>query len=155
MRGADVEQSGLFSYVSVEDRVPKDHPLRGVRALLNEALETMHRDFERVYAEGGRASIPPERLVRALTLQILYSIRSERLLCEQLDYNLLFRWFVGLSVDEPVCVSPVYHSTSAIRLACRRSSGSRTPIASTRSSSCRASSLRPLAASAHAYASRV
>ena len=82
--------------------MPANHPLRGVRALLDEALESMHRDFERVYAEGGRASIPPERLVRALTLQILYSIRSERLLCEQLDYNLLFRWFVGLSVDEPV-----------------------------------------------------
>jgi transposase len=102
MRGADVQQSGLFSYVSVEERVPANHPLRAVRALLNEALESMHRDLERVYAEGGRASIPPERLVRALTLQILYSIRSERLLCEQLDYNLLFRWFVGLSVDEPV-----------------------------------------------------
>jgi transposase len=102
MRGTDVQQSGLFSYVSLEARVPADHPLRAVRALLNEALESMHRDFERVYAEGGRASIPPERLVRALTLQILYSIRSERLLCEQLDYNLLFRWFVGLSVDEPI-----------------------------------------------------
>ena len=102
VRGADVQQSGLFSYVSLEERVPVDHPLRAVRALLNEALESMHRDFERVYAEGGRASIPPERLVRALTLQILYSIRSERLLCEQLDYNLLFRWFVGLSVDEPI-----------------------------------------------------
>jgi len=102
MRGADVQQSGLFSYVSLEERVPADHPLRGVRVLLNEALESMHRDFERVYAEGGRASIPPERLVRALILQVLYSIRSERLLCEQLDYNLLFRWFVGLSVDEPV-----------------------------------------------------
>jgi transposase len=102
VRGADVQQSGLFSYVSLEERVPANHPLRGVRALLNEALETMHRDFERVYAEGGRASIPPERLVRALILQVLYSIRSERLLCEQLDYNLLFRWFVGLSVDEPI-----------------------------------------------------
>ena len=102
MRGTDVQQSGLFSYVSVESRVPAEHPLRAVRVLLNEALESMHRDLERVYAEGGRASIPPERLVRALTLQILYSIRSERLLCEQLDYNLLFRWFVGLSVDEPV-----------------------------------------------------
>lgn len=88
MRGTDVQQGGLFSYVSVEERVPANHPLRAVRTLLNEALESMHRDFERVYAEGGRASIPPERLVRALTLQILYSIRSERLLCEQLDYNL-------------------------------------------------------------------
>ena len=102
MRGTDVQQSGLFSYVSLEERVPADHPLRAVRALLDEALSSMSRDFERVYAEGGRASIPPERLVRALTLQILYSIRSERLLCEQLDYNLLFRWFVGLSIDEAV-----------------------------------------------------
>lgn len=108
MRGADVQQSGLFSYVSVEERVPANHPLRGVRALLDEALQSMHRDFERVYAEGGRASIPPERLVRALTLQILYSIRSERLLCEQLDYNLLFRWFVGLGVDDPVWDATVF-----------------------------------------------
>ena len=102
MRGTDVQQGGLFSYVSLEERIPAEHPLRGVRALLDEALASMSRDFERVYADGGRASIPPERLVRALTLQILYSIRSERLLCEQLEYNLLFRWFVGLSVDEPV-----------------------------------------------------
>ena len=102
MRGTDVQQSGLFSYVSLEDRIPTDHPLRGVRQLLDEALASMSRDFQRVYADGGRASIPPERLVRALTLQILYSIRSERLLCEQLEYNLLFRWFVGLSIDEAV-----------------------------------------------------
>ncbi len=102
MRGTDVQQNGLFSYVSLEERIPAEHPLRGVRALLDEALASMSRDFARVYAEGGRASIPPERLVRALTLQILYSIRSERLLCEQLEYNLLFRWFVGLSIDEPV-----------------------------------------------------
>ena len=101
MRGADVQQSGLFSYVSGGAGAGEPSVAR-VRALLDEALQSMHRDFERVYAEGGRASIPPERLVRALTLQILYSIRSERLLCEQLDYNLLFRWFVGLSVDEPV-----------------------------------------------------
>jgi transposase len=102
MRGTDLQQGGLFSYVSLEDRVPADHPLRAVRGLLDDALSSMSRDFDRVYAEGGRASIPPERLVRALTLQILYSIRSERLLCEQLDYNLLFRWFVGLSVDEGI-----------------------------------------------------
>jgi transposase len=102
MRGTDVEQEGMFSYVSLESRVPQKHPLRQVRALLDEALEGMHRDFERVYASGGRSSIAPERLVRALVLQVLYSIRSERLLVEQLDYNLLFRWFVGLSVDEPV-----------------------------------------------------
>lgn len=102
MRGADVEQSGMFSYVSLESRVPPTHPLRQIRALLDEALRSMHRDFERVYADSGRSSIAPERLVRALVLQVLYSIRSERLLVEQLDYNLLFRWFVGLSIDEPI-----------------------------------------------------
>jgi transposase len=102
MRGTDVQQSGLFSYVSLESRVPAGHPLRGIKVLLDEALAGMSRDFERVYASEGRPSIPPERLVRASTLQVLYSIRSERLLCEQLDYNLLFRWFVGLSIDEPI-----------------------------------------------------
>ena len=102
MRGTDVQQNGMFSYVSLESRVPDSHPLRGIKVLLDEALTGMSRDFERVYASEGRPSIPPERLVRASTLQILYSIRSERLLCEQLDYNLLFRWFVGLSIDEPV-----------------------------------------------------
>jgi len=102
MRGADVDQGGLFSYVSMEQRVPPTHPLRRVRALLDEALDSMSRDFDRVYAEGGRESVAPERLVRALVLQVLYSIRSERLLCEQLDYNLLFRWFVGLSVDDRI-----------------------------------------------------
>jgi len=102
MRGDDVQQSGMFSYVSLESRVPPTHPLRGIKALLDEALTGMGRDFDRVYATEGRPSIPPERLVRASTLQILYSIRSERLLCEQLDYNLLFRWFVGLSIDEPI-----------------------------------------------------
>ena len=102
MRGSDVQQGGTFSYVSLESRVPPSHPLRGIKALLDEALGAMSRDFDRVYAGTGRPSIPPERLVRASTLQVLYSIRSERLLCEQLDYNLLFRWFVGLSIDEPV-----------------------------------------------------
>ena len=102
MRGTDLQQSGLFSYVSLESRVPRDHPLRGIKGLLDEALSGMSRDFDRVYAAEGRPSIPPERLVRASTLQILYSIRSERLLCEQLDYNLLFRWFVGLTIDEPI-----------------------------------------------------
>ena len=102
MRGDDVQQGGMFSYVSLEARVPDNHPLRGIKALLDEALAAMSRDFDRVYAAEGRPSIPPERLVRASTLQILYSIRSERLLCEQLDYNLLFRWFVGLSIDEPI-----------------------------------------------------
>jgi transposase len=102
MRGTDVQQGGMFSYVSLESRVPASHPLRGIKELLDEALKGLSRDFERVYAAEGRPSIPPERLVRASTLQILYSIRSERLLCEQLDYNLLFRWFVGLSIEEPI-----------------------------------------------------
>lgn len=102
MRGDDVQQGGMFSYVSLEARVPSSHPLRGIKTLLDEALAGMSRDFDKVYATEGRPSIPPERLVRASTLQILYSIRSERLLCEQLDYNLLFRWFVGLSIDEPI-----------------------------------------------------
>lgn len=102
MRGDDVQQGGMFSYVSLEARVPSAHPLRGMKALLDEALSGMSRDFDRVYASEGRPSIPPERLIRASTLQVLYSIRSERLLCEQLDYNLLFRWFVGLSIDEPI-----------------------------------------------------
>jgi transposase len=102
MRGDDIQQGGLFSYFSLESRVPAEHPLREIKGLLDEALASMSRDFERVYAREGRPSIPPERLVRASALQILYSIRSERLLCEQLDYNLLFRWFVGLSIDEPI-----------------------------------------------------
>lgn len=102
MRGTDMDQGGLFSYVSMEQRIPGTHPLRRVRALLDEALSSISRDFDRVYAAGGRESVAPERLVRALVLQVLYSIRSERLLCEQLDYNLLFRWFVGLSMDDQI-----------------------------------------------------
>jgi len=102
MRGTDADQGGLFSYVSMEQRIPPTHPLRRVRTLLDEALSSISRDFDRVYAAGGRESVAPERLVRALVLQVLYSIRSERLLCEQLDYNLLFRWFVGLSMDDRI-----------------------------------------------------
>src|SRR5487761_43717 len=102
MRGADHRQEGLFSYVSPETRIPKTHPLRRVRALVDRALATLEPRFEAMYATVGRPSIAPEKLLRASLLQIFYSIRSERLLCEQLDYNLLFRWFVGLSVDEPV-----------------------------------------------------
>ena len=102
MRGTDVDQGGLFSYVSMESRIPQSHPLRRVRVLLDDALRSISQDFDRVYADGGRESVAPERLVRALVLQVLYSIRSERLLCEQLDYNLLFRWFVGLSMDDRV-----------------------------------------------------
>ena len=102
MRGADSKQEAMFSYVSPEARVPAKHPLRPIRAMIAEALAQMDRRFERLYSQTGRPSIAPERLIRALLLQVLYSIRSERLLIEQLEYNLLFRWFVGLSVDEPV-----------------------------------------------------
>jgi transposase len=102
MRGADVEQGTLFSVVTLESRVPADHPLRRIRPLLEETLDSLDRTFETIYADSGRPSIPPERLIRASLLQVLYSIRSERQLMEQLDYNLLFRWFVGLTVDDPV-----------------------------------------------------
>ena len=102
MRGDDQHQDGMFSYVSLDARVPKTHPLRPMRAMVDEALASLDDRFESAYATLGRPSIAPERLLRALLLQVLYSIRSERLLVEQLDYNLLFRWFVGLSADEPV-----------------------------------------------------
>jgi transposase len=102
MRGSDDRTEGLFSYVSCEARVPADHPLRLIRAVADEALEALSGEFERLYARVGRPSIPPEKLLRALLLQAFYSVRSERQLMEQLDYNLLFRWFVGLSMDAPV-----------------------------------------------------
>ena len=98
----------MFSYVSAEDRVPKDHPLRPIRVLVDEILRDMSRDFDGLYARVGRPSIPPERLLRAQLLQLFYSIRSERLLMEQLDYNILFRWFVGLEMDEPIWVPTVF-----------------------------------------------
>jgi transposase len=100
MRGDDQQPDSMFSYVSPEQRVPQDHPLRAIRRLVDEILRELSRDFDRLYATVGRPSIPPERLLRAQLLQILYSIRSERLLMEQLDYNILFRWFVGLAMDE-------------------------------------------------------
>jgi transposase len=102
MRGDDQQQSNVFSYVSLEDRVPADHPLRPIRKAVDQVLKTMSREFDQLYAEGGRASIAPERLLRALLLQVFYSIRSERMLVEQLEYNLLFRWFVGMEMDEEV-----------------------------------------------------
>lgn len=102
MRGSDERQDGMFSYISLEARIPKKHPLRPIRCMVDEALKALSRDFGRLYAQEGRPSIAPERLLRALVLQVLYSIRSERLLVEELDYNLLYRWFVGLSADEPV-----------------------------------------------------
>jgi transposase len=102
MRGGDVRTEGLFSYLSCEARVPQDHPLRPIRAIVNEALQTLSPEFNRLYARIGRPSIPPEKLLRALLLQAFYSVRSERQLMEQLDYNLLFRWFTGLAMDAPI-----------------------------------------------------
>jgi transposase len=102
MRGDDRRPGAMFSYVSPEQRVPPDHPLRAIRALVDDVLRDMSREFDRLYASVGRPSKPPEWLLRAQLLQIFYSIRSERLLMEQLHYNLLFRWFVGMDMDEPV-----------------------------------------------------
>jgi transposase len=108
MRGDDLQQHELFSYGSLEDRVPADHPLRPIRTMVEAALKEMSSRFDAIYGEDGRKSIPPERLLRALLLQILYSIRSERMLMEQLEYNLLFRWFVGLSANEAVWHATVF-----------------------------------------------
>ena len=102
MRGDDRQQSDLYSYISPEARVPKDHPLRPVRRMVDAALSELSSEFEALYSRLGRPSIPPEKLLRALLLQALYTVRSERMLMEQLDYNLLFRWFVGLNTDDPV-----------------------------------------------------
>ena len=102
MRGADQQQGAMFSYVSLEKRVPADHPLRPMRQMVDEALKSLSPRFSRLYSDTGRPSIPPEQLLRALVLQILYTVRSERMLMEQLDYNLLFRWFVGLGMDDEV-----------------------------------------------------
>jgi transposase len=102
MRGEDQKQEAMFSYVSPQKRMPEDHPLRGIRAMVDTILKEMSPRFARLYSEVGRPSIPPERLFRALLLQIFYTVRSERLLVEQLQYNLLFRWFVGMDMDEEV-----------------------------------------------------
>jgi transposase len=102
MRGGDVRREALFSYVSCEARVPADHPLRPIQKIVDEGLDALTREFEKLYAKFGRPSIPPEKLLRALLLQAFYAVRSERQLMEQLGYNLLFRWFVGLSLDDTV-----------------------------------------------------
>jgi transposase len=102
MRGGDDQQLGVFSYVSAEDRIAKDHPLRVIRGMVDGALSRLSNHFDTIYAAGGRPSIAPEKLLRSLLLQALYSVRSERQLMEQLDYNLLFRWFVGLNMDDPI-----------------------------------------------------
>ena len=102
MRGDERVQDGMFSYVSLEQRVPQDHPLRAVRKLTDTVLRTLSQEFDALYADSGRPSIAPEYILRALLLQVFYSVRSERLLVEQIEYNLLFRWFVGLGMDDAV-----------------------------------------------------
>ena len=108
MRGFDQRHDGLFSYVRPESRIPKTHPLRVIRTLADQALASLDDQFAALYSENGRPSTPPEQLLRALLLQAFYTVRSERQLMEQLNYNLLFRWFVGLSVDDPVWVPTVF-----------------------------------------------
>lgn len=108
MRGDDLNQSSMFSYVSAEARVPADHPLRTVREMCDTALRELSARFARLYSRLGRPSVPPEKLLRALLLQVLYSVRSERMLMEQLEYNMLFRWFVGLNMDDAVWTPTVF-----------------------------------------------
>src|SRR4029077_7519222 len=108
MRGEDQRSESFFSYVRLEARIPADHSLRAIRELVDAALRELSRSFYRLYARVGRPSIPPERLLRALLLQAVYTVRSERQLMEQLDYNLLFRWFGGLSAGDPVGGATVF-----------------------------------------------
>ena len=108
MRGTDQQQNHIFSYLSPESRVRKDHPLRAIRFMVDVVLAQLSPRFDRMYATMGRPSIPPEKLLRAQLLQMLYTIRSERLLMEEMDYNLLFRWFVGLNADDPVWDATVF-----------------------------------------------
>jgi transposase len=108
MRGDNRQQGAMFSYVSLEQRVPENHPLRPIRTVVDQALVELSAAFEGVYSRVGRPSIPPEKLLRALLLQVLYTIRSERMLTEQLEYNLLFRWLVGLGIDDVVWVPTVF-----------------------------------------------
>jgi transposase len=102
MRGEDIIQESLFTTVHLDTFIPNDHPLRPIRQLIDQAMKRLNWLFDRIYADGGRQSIPPERLIRAQLLQVLYTIRSERQLVEQVSYNLLYRWFVGLTIDDPV-----------------------------------------------------
>src|SRR3984893_9953517 len=108
MRGDDEQQAAMFSYISPEQRVPADHPLRPIRKMTDEIFQQLSPRFDALYARVGRPSIAPEKLLRALLLQVFYSVRSERLLMEQLQYNLLFRWFVGLNMDDTVWVPTVF-----------------------------------------------
>src|SRR3984893_5092264 len=115
VRGPDEQTKGMFSYVSPEERVRPDHPLRAIRRMTDQVLRELSPRFTRMYSDIGRPSIPPEQLLRALLLQALYTIRSERLLMEEIDYSVLFRWFIGLSMDDPIW-SPTTFSKNRDRL---------------------------------------
>src|SRR3982074_583474 len=108
MRGDNVDRGAMFSYVRPAQRVPQDHPLRAIKAMTDRTLQALSPELDRLYSRAGRPSSAPERLMRASLLQYLYGIRSERLLMEQLDYNLLFRWFVGLEMDDPIWDATVF-----------------------------------------------
>ena len=108
VRGTDQQQNHVFSYISPGQRVRKDHPLRPIRTMFDEILKQLSPQFSKMYAKVGRPSIPPEQLLRAQLLQMLYLVRSERLLMEEMDYNILFRWFVGLNLDDPVWDATVF-----------------------------------------------
>ena len=110
MRGTDETSGSLFSYVDIEGRIPARHPLRRIRQVVNDALSRLDADFEALYVGFGRPSIAPEQLIRASLIQILFSVRSERQLMEQLHYNLMFRWFVGPGIDDPVWVPMVFRA---------------------------------------------
>src|SRR5690349_15004844 len=108
MRGIDRQQADMYSYISPEARVRAEHPLRAIRMMADEALKPESVRYHAMYAKIGRQSIPPEKLLRAQLVQMLYSIRSERLLMEEIDYSMLFRWFVGMNLDEPVWNATVF-----------------------------------------------
>src|SRR5206468_1135226 len=112
MRGDNEQQAGMYSYISPEQRVPADHPLRPIRKMTDEIFKQLSPRFDKLYSRVGRPSIAPERLLRALLLQVLYSVRSERMLMEQLSYNMLFRWFVGLNMDDVVWDATTFRRTA-------------------------------------------
>jgi len=146
MRGDGTEgQPPMWSYVPLERRIPAEHPLRPLRALVDVALRELSPHFDQLYSKVGRPSIPPEHLLRALLLQVLYSVRSERLLMEQLDYNLLFRWFVGLAMDDPIWDATVFTKNRERLLRSRDSSSRRSGDKPRRPSSCRPSTSRSTA----------
>ena len=135
MRGDDKQQAWMFSYVTMEQRIPADHPMRRIRAMADRALGKMDGVFAELYSETGRPSIAPERLLRAQLLMVLYSIRSERQLMEQIHFNLLYRWFVGLNIDDPVWDATVF-SKNRERLIAGAGSGRAVVVGGGRTGAC-------------------